>query len=179
MSEQIQFKPLIEMYLKQLCLAPGILPGRVIEICQKPLRRRLRGFTSGRVEMTDSARLFAGLAWLEPHRLIGNQTAISCDIKHLSRLKRTWNEPMLRHQWAVTQGVRLLAAIEKAASQCRLESRWIIEGLDHEKLRALLAIPDDHVLIGFLAVDGCPSDPACIELMDYEGFFGSPANSSQ
>jgi nitroreductase len=173
----VRFDQLVAQNLAALCLLPGNLPGRVIEINSLPLRRKLRGFASGREEMTEASHLFAGLAYAEPDRLIETNQDKIIDLKHLSRLRRTWNDPTLRQQWAITQAVRLLGAIERAAEASEFASVWITEGLDFVKISEILAVPDDHLMIGFLAVNSIEPESAedlfRSKLIDFDGFMGN------
>jgi hypothetical protein len=83
----------------------------------------------------------------------------------------------LRQQWAITQAVRLLGAIERAAEVSEFASVWITEGLDFVKISELLAVPDDHLMIGFLAVNSTEpensEDLFRSKLIDFDGFMGN------
>lgn len=171
------FNQLIDDRLRQLCLIPDLLPGRVIEVRSKPLRRSTRGFSSGREEVTEAHRLFVGLAHLDPLRLLENYETGDFDPKQLSRLKRTFATDEQRRQWAILMATRLLGAIEAAAGESGMKSVWVSEGLDFAKMKELLAVPDDHLIIGLLAISGEVIEEESPEfnspLLDYDGFFGS------
>lgn len=177
MARMTGLNRLINDRLLQLCLIPNVLPGRVIEVRSAALRRSLRGFSSGREELTTADRLFVGLAYLDPSRLIENHETRDTDPRQLSRLERTWAGDELRRQWAIVMATRLLGSIEAAADASGMNSVWINEGLDFRKISELLAVPDDHMLIGFLAISGGmvseQSEDFKSPLLDYDGFLGS------
>ena len=45
-----------------------------------------------------------------------------------------------------------MAALEIAATLCDYQVEWVLEGIDRQKIASLLAIPDDHQILGFLAI---------------------------
>lgn len=95
-----------------------------------------------------------------------------------SRLMRTFKNDEARNCWSLVHANRSMVAVESASIRMGYDVEWILEGLDRDKVAAILAIPDDHKILGFLAinrVDESSSTPDFPSLagIDYNGFGGN------
>lgn len=95
-----------------------------------------------------------------------------------SRLMRTFQNDEARNCWSLVHANRSMVAVESASIRMGYDVEWILEGLDRDKVAAILAIPDDHKILGFLAInrpDNSSSTPDFPSLagIDYNGFGGN------
>ena len=95
-----------------------------------------------------------------------------------SRLIRTFQHDHDRTCWCMVHATRSMVAVESAAIQMGCDVDWVLEGLDREKVAAILAIPDDHRILGMLAIDrinasSSPPDFPHHAGLDYNGFGGN------
>ena len=151
---------------------------RLIYVHSKSVRRQLRSNSSARKSVTEASWLIIGLAYLHPERLMesagmGPETGLE-----RSRLMRTFQNDEARNCWSLVHANRSMVAVESASIRMGYDVEWILEGLDREKVAAILAIPDDHKILGFLAinrVDKSSSTPDFPNLagIDYNGFGGN------
>ena len=151
---------------------------RLIYVHSKSVRRQLRSNSSARKSVTEASWLIIGLAYLHPERLmesagVGPETGLE-----RSRLMRTFQNDEARNCWSLVHANRSMVAVESASIQMGYDVEWVLEGLDREKVAAILAIPDDHKILGFLAInrpDKSSSTPDFPSLagIDYNGFGGN------
>jgi len=119
-----------------------------------------------------------GLAYLHPERLMGSALGVPKSGLERSRLMRTFENEDARYCWSLVQANRSMVAVESASIRMGYDVEWILEGLDREKIAEILAIPDDHQILGFLAInrpDESSSTPDFPSLagIDYNGFGGN------
>jgi len=171
--------------LADACLASGIDPegrhGRVIRIDSDTLRKKIRRFASARTAVTDADLLFVGLAFVpaDPAATIPTDSERLNRLHH-ARLERTLADPEQALSRATVQAARLLAVVEQAVRSMGGTAEWILEGLDRPAIEALLAVPNDHRIVGMIAGFGVkwPTDevsrsiPAATAPIDLDGFGG-------
>jgi len=151
---------------------------RLIYVQSKSVRRQLRSNSSARTSVTEASWLIIGLAYLHPERLmesavLGPETGLE-----RSRLMRTFQNEGARYCWSLVQANRVMVAVESASIRIGYDVEWILEGLDREKIAEILAIPDDHQILGFLAINRPDkSSPApdfpILSGIDFNGFGGN------
>lgn len=147
------FTELLKKALSRVLDWPGPHAGRLIFVDSRPVRRRLRSVSSGRSAVTDSDLLFVGLACLRPDfALLDDANLSDIDPIQLSRLKRTLAGAAERRDWSIVNATRLMTAIDEAARVAGGCAEWIVEGVDKPRIVEILAIPDDHLVLGFIAV---------------------------
>jgi hypothetical protein len=161
------------------------IAGRLILVDSPPLRRRLRGFASGRRAVTDADCLIVGLAYRRPDFSINSaDSPAGQDRQHRSRLERTLGAEDSRETWAILHATRLMTVVEKAVRDAGGHAEWVTEGLDMPRIAEILAVPDDHLVLGMIAaslnaVAQPPAQSPVVSepMMDRNGFGGGwPAN---
>lgn len=165
--------------IQESLVIPELYPGRLIVVESPGLRRKLRGVSSGRNEMTDASLLLAGLALLRPDMLVDSGKVVIEDRRVLARFRKTWSASEQRKTWSILNATRLMTVFESVARQYGWRCMWITEGLDTTEIQYQLAIPDDHLFLGFLAVethleqvDLAPDTIEPSPFLDRNGFFG-------
>jgi hypothetical protein len=151
---------------------------RLIYVHSKSVRRQLRSNASARTSITEASWLIIGLAYLHPERLIESTTWAPKPSLERSRLMRTFQNEGARYCWSLVQANRVMVAVESASIRIGYDVEWILEGLDREKIAEILAIPDDHQILGFLAINRPDkSSPApdfpILSGIDFNGFGGN------
>ena len=101
------------------------------------------------------------------------------DKRVLSRFRKTWSAPEQRKTWSILNATRMMTAFESVASDFDWRCLWITEGLDTTEIQYQLAIPDDHLFLGFLAVETrfvqvnlIPDTSEPSPFLDRNGFYG-------
>lgn len=77
-----------------------------------------------------------------------------------------------------------MVAVESTVMQMGYDVEWILEGFDREKVATILAIPDDHQILGMIAIFRADESVAShdfphLDGLDFNGFGGNWPNVQQ